>query len=401
MEFEKGLLPKSIGPREAWLALTFVAGLACLALMAFNGWPQAALAALQKPPTPTSAPTEVSAVSGQPLATAALPLTQPLPATSTTVPATATSTPEPLPTPEPTATWFYVIPAQPTPIPTPVLPAVAPFPSSCDGPGRLNILLIGVDGWSDSYTRAARSDTIILLGVNVGEKTARMLSIPRDLWVQLPGLTQVPEARINTAYHYGEYYGVPGGGPALLSATVANTFGLRVDRYIVVNFSAFEQGIDAIGGVDINIPAPIHDDKYPLRDGSGTIAIDFPAGWVHMDGATALIYARTRHDSSDFKRMRRQQQVMFAARDKLLSPETIPQLPALAQVLINAARTDISFDDLGLLGCLAPQIDSSNIQTWVIDSSMTTHATLADGAQVLLPNMDVIVPVLEAFNTGE
>jgi hypothetical protein len=93
--------------------------------------------------------------------------------------------------------------------------------------------------------------------------------------------------------------------------------------------------------------------------------------------------------------------VMFAARDKLLSPETLPQLPALAQVLINAARTDISFDDLGLLGCLAPQIDSSNIQTWVIDSRMVTSTVLADGAQVLLPNMDAILPVLQAFNTGE
>jgi anionic cell wall polymer biosynthesis LytR-Cps2A-Psr (LCP) family protein len=138
-----------------------------------------------------------------------------------------------------------------------------------------------------------------------------------------------------------------------------------------------------------------------LRDGSGTIAIDFPAGQVHMDGATALIYARIRHDTSDFNRMRRQQQVMFAVRDKLISPETLPQLPALAQVLISAVRTDLTLDDIALLGCLAPQIGQNAIQTWVIDSSMVTSTRLADGAQVLLPNMDAITPILQNFNAGE
>jgi LCP family protein required for cell wall assembly len=265
----------------------------------------------------------------------------------------------------------------------------------------MNILLIGIDGFNDNYYRAARSDSIILVGVNFAAKTAQMLSVPRDLWVQLPNLPQVPEARINTAYHYAEFYGLPGGGPAEMTAVIANTFGLRVDRYVVINFSAFEQGVDAIGGIDLNLPAPIHDGSYPLRDGSGTIAIDFPAGPVHMDGVTALIYARLRHDSNDFQRMRRQQQVLFAVRNKLLSPRTLPQLPALAQVLFSSARTDLSFEDIALLGCVAPQVSSEAIQSWVIDSRMTTPTKLADGAQVLLPNLDAILPILENFNTGE
>jgi anionic cell wall polymer biosynthesis LytR-Cps2A-Psr (LCP) family protein len=177
---------------------------------------------------------------------------------------------------------------------------------------------------------------------------------------------------------------------------------LRIDRFAVVNFLAFEQGVDAIGGIDINIPEPIHDGSYPLRDGSGrTIAIDFPAGPVHMDGSTALIYARIRHDSSDFQRMRRQQQVLFAIRDKLLSPETIPHLPALAQVLFSAAHTNLSLEDIALLGCLGPQVNQSAIQTWVIDSSMVQPTRLVDGAQVLLPKMDAILPILQNFNTGE
>jgi anionic cell wall polymer biosynthesis LytR-Cps2A-Psr (LCP) family protein len=182
---------------------------------------------------------------------------------------------------------------------------------------------------------------------------------------------------------------------------LTKTFGLRVDRFVVIDFSAFVQGIDAIGGVDITIPKPIHDDNYPLSDGVGTMVIDFPAGQVHMDGATALIYARIRHDSSDFQRMHRQQQVLFAARDRLLSPATLPKLPALVQVLIGAARTNLSLGDLALLGCLGPQIPVGAIQTWVIDGNMVRDATLPGGAAVLFPNMNASVPVLQQFNTGQ
>ena len=99
--------------------------------------------------------------------------------------------------------------------------------------------------------------------------------------------------------------------------------------------------------------------------------------------------------------MRRQQQVLFAIRDKLLSPEAIPQLPALAQVLSSAVRTDLTVEDTALLGCLGPQINREAIQTWVIDSSLTQPSRLPDGGSVLLPKMEAILPILENFNTGE
>jgi polyisoprenyl-teichoic acid--peptidoglycan teichoic acid transferase len=399
MKFDRKLKTNNYAPSIVWVFVGFWS----LALCVF-----AALAAREPltnmvqarglPPSVTSLVIALPTATWQPEAT-----DTPLPpATVNILPTQApvVASPEPQLI-EPTATRFYVVPAQPTAIPTPQLPEAAAFPTTCDGPGRMNILLIGIDGFNNNYFRAARADTVILLGVNFAAKSAQMLSIPRDLWVQLPGLVQVPEGRINTAYHYGELYSAPGGGPGELAAVLANTFGLRVDRYATVSFTAFEQGIDAIGGVDINIPEPIHDDAYPLRDGTGTIAIDFPAGEVHMDGATALIYARTRHDSSDFQRMRRQQQVLFAVRHQLLRPQTLLQLPALTQALMGATRTDLSFEDLALLGCLGPQIDVSAIQSWVISGNMVQDTRLADGAQVLLPVMDAIVPVLEQFNVGE
>jgi len=391
MKFDDKLLPRIYGPREIGLAALILLALMTL-VVAGTTLLRSPRAVGSNPPTLTTTPPAL------PTATSARkPTATPLPAPTNTPAADLPAPTEPIPT----ATWFYVIPAQPTPVPTPVLPEAAPFPTSCDGPGRMNILLIGIDGFNANNARAARADAIIILGVNFAAKTAQMLSFPRDLWVQLPNLPQVPEARLNAAYHYGELYQVPGGGPAALSAVLANTFGLRIDRYAVVNFLAFEQGVDAIGGIDINLPAPLHDSKYPLRDGSGTIAIDFPAGEVHMDGSTALIYARIRHDSSDFNRMRRQQQVLFAIRNKLLAPETISHVPALAQVLFNAVRTDMTLEDIALLGCLGPQVSREAIQTWVIDNTMAKPTKLPDGAQVLLPDLETISPILQNFNTGE
>ena len=368
----------------------FGAGVALAAMLGAFRSTAPAQSALPTTTAPAVIALAATTSTAAPSATVALaePPSTPIPPTATTIP-------------QPTATWFYIAPYTLSFAPTPALPAAAPFPGSCDGPGRMNIMLVGIDGFSGNYNRPARSDTIIVAGVNFSAKTAQLISFPRDLWVPLPGNLPLAEARINTAYNYGEYYGVPGGGPAELKAVLENTFGLRIDRYVIASFVAFEQGIDAIGGIEVDVPYPIRDPNYPMRSREGTMAIEFPEGRVQMDGGTALIYARIRHDSNDFNRMRRQQQILFAIRDKLLQPSTLPQLPALAQVMFNSVRTDLTFDDLALLGCLGPQVDRNNIQSWVIDSRMVESRLMEDGAQVLIPKMDAIQPVLQAFNAGE
>lgn len=306
------------------------------------------------------------------------------------------------PTPVLRPTGFYVAPANPTPIPTPVLPEAAPFPETCDGPGRMNILIIGMDGRSGNYDRAARADALMLIGVNFGDKTAQLLSIPRDLWVQIPevGANPLHENRINTAYGLGLLSGYAGGGPAFEAYTISQNFGIRVDRTVVLNFTTFEAAIDTVGGVDLDVIKAIHDEKYP-DDQGGSLVLDIPAGAVHMDGRTALMFARTRHQDSDYGRMRRQQQVMMAVRDKLFSPDVVPVLPALAQLLYNSVRTDISWDEVGLLGCVGPQIDGGAITRIVIDSSMVEPFKTESGAAVLRPKMDVIQAALEAFSSGQ
>jgi LCP family protein required for cell wall assembly len=216
----------------------------------------------------------------------------------------------------------------------------------------------------------------------------------------LAPLAALHENRVNTAYELGYLAGYPGGGPAFQAYTISQNFGLRVDRTVVLNFAAFENAVDTIGGVDINVSRAIHDDKYP-DDAGGSLVLDIPAGDVHMDGRTALMYARTRHQDTDFARMRRQQQVMLAVRNKLFSPDVVPVLPSLAQLLYNSVKTDIGWDEVGLLGCVGPQIDSQAITRIVIDSSMVESFKTEAGAAVLRPKMELIQAALEAFSTGQ
>jgi len=131
------------------------------------------------------------------------------------------------------------------------------------------------------------------------------------------------------------------------------------------------------------------------------LAVDIPAGRVHMDGATALIYARTRHQDSDFGRMRRQQEILLAVRDKLFSWEVLPYLPGLAQVTLSLARTDLSLDEVALLGCVGERIGRDRITRLVIEGSLTQPYTTGEGASVLKPVIEKILPLLEIFNSGE
>lgn len=388
---KRGIPRADITALEA-LVLTFACGGAVLVAMTTFGWTPGSAAGVA--PTP---------VAHSELLPSATPLPYPPESASESAGASVI---EPLVLPAtdpPPPTEYFAAHPNPTPRPTPELPPAAPFPESCDGPGRMNILLIGVDTRTSDYSRATRSDAIGVLGINFGDRTAQLLSIPRDLYVSVPGLEaqNVRQGRINIAYSYGELYGYPGGGPALMTDSVAQNFGLRIDRYVVINFSAFENAVDAIGGIDIDVPRAIYDPKYPTDVRGQTMVVSIPAGPVHMDGATALIYARTRHQDSDFGRMRRQQQVLMAVRDKLLSPEVLPHLPSLAQVVFTSVRTDMSLADVGLVGCVGPRIPEEAITRVVIDATMTNDVTFPDGAKVLEPRMEMILPVLEAFNTGQ
>ena len=183
---------------------------------------------------------------------------------------------------------------------------------------------------------ASRSDTMILLTLDPQTKTAGILSIPRDLWVAIPGFQH---GKINTAYYLGDSYELPGGGPALAVKTVETFLGVPVNYYAQIDFGAFVNFIDEIGGVKINVPAEIKIDL--LGTGSKTKKKLNPGVQV-LPGEWALAYARTRYtENGDFDRARRQQQVIMAIRNQILSFDMLPKLvekaPALYSQLASAS----------------------------------------------------------------
>jgi LCP family protein required for cell wall assembly len=272
-----------------------------------------------------------------------------------------------------------------------------PAPVVVESP-RINVLLMGIDrrggtGWG------YRSDTMIIVTVDPVNHTAGMMSIPRDLQLPIPGNG---EARINTANVYGYKYAYPGGGPALLKRTIESNFGIPLDYYIMVDFDAFTEIVDTLGGVDVNVPRTLHDTKYPdpkPGDPHAYKTVHFDAGWQQMGGTRALEYARSRMSTSDFDRAKRQQQILLAIREKALNLNLIPKLPALATTMLDTIKTDMTLDEVIELARLAPQIDLGNIKSVVIQKPLVYGYRTESGGAVQLPKWDLINPVVDDLFT--
>lgn len=211
-------------------------------------------------------------------------------------------------------------------------------------PAPLDILVLGVDARAgEGY--ATRTDSIMLIGLNPRGLQTSLLSIPRDLFIDTPGYGL---QRINTINVLGEME-AEGRGPALLTDAIDFSFGVRPDRYVRLNFAAFVELIDAVGGVDIDVQRAIYDPQYPTPDG-GVELVEFEVGWQHMNGETALKYARTRHSDDDYFRAGRQQQVIDAFLSKLINPLTWPTASA---ALTRNVDTNIGVFDMLLYAPVA------------------------------------------------
>jgi len=264
---------------------------------------------------------------------------------------------------------------------------------------RVNVLLLGIDERT-SQNGPWRTDTMIVLTVDPATKTAGMLSIPRDLWVSIPGFG---ENRINTAHFLGDLKEYPGGGPALAKKTVQLNLGIPIHYYVRVNFVGFEKVIDTMGGIDIDVLQEINDPKYPDNN-FGYDPLYIPAGYHHMDGELALKYARTRHGNSDFDRIKRQQQVIMAVYDRVMQlgllPQMLPRLPQLVDSVGDAIQTDIPLSELWALGQLVREIDRDRIKAGAIDETMTKPITTPQGQQILWPDREKIRPLIDELFTN-
>jgi len=266
-----------------------------------------------------------------------------------------------------------------------------------NGGSRVNIVFFGLRGGDISGEGCpACTDTIILLTVDPSSKTAGMLSIPRDMWVNIPGFGY---SRINTAWTMGEAARLPSGGPGLAMETVSQFIGVPVHYYVQVDFDTFISFIDLINGIDVYI-----DEEMTLElTGGGRDHIGLPCcGVQHMNGKRALAYARCRKESQgcsggDVGRAERQQKVIMAVRDKVLAPKQFPlllaQAPQIYEAFSAGVHTNLSLEDAMKLAVLAKDIPAGSIKRGVIDNNMALFATVTlDGVEssVLRPVPDLI-----------
>ena len=266
-----------------------------------------------------------------------------------------------------------------------------------DGASRINIAFFGLRG-DDGHGEGCPTctDTIMVLTVDPVTKTAGMLSIPRDMWVNIPGAGY---SRINTAWAIGENAKLPGGGPALAMQTVSQFIGVPIHYYVQVDFGTFVSFINLIGGIDVYVEERMVLD--PLGEGPDHFVLK-PGDYRHLTGPRALAYARCRHESQgcsggDVGRAKRQQQVILAIRDKVLEGETfatlITQAPQLYAEFSSGIHTNMSLEDAIQLAVLGKDIRVEDIKRGVIDTTMAIPAdTTINGvpANVLRPVPDLI-----------
>jgi LCP family protein required for cell wall assembly len=255
-------------------------------------------------------------------------------------------------------------------------------------PTRESVLIMGSDARPDEIKRGVvgRTDTLLLFVADRTTPKVAMVSVPRDLWVAIPAHG---EERINAAFELG--------GNQAAKQTVSNVLGQRVDRFAVVGLQGVRDVVDAAGGVDVTVAQAIHDDTYPTDD-YGYQTVDIPAGRQHMDGDTALKYARTRHQDSDFGRIARQQQVLAAVRTAMLNPVNWPRLPAVLAAVGGSIKSDVTPLDAIAIGAAILR-DPGDPDRLVIDATLVTPITGADGAYLLEPKPD-LKPTVARFLGG-
>jgi LCP family protein required for cell wall assembly len=289
-------------------------------------------------------------------------------------------------------------------LPPPVTAPEVALPPAWDGASRINILFIGLD-YRDWQVNEGppRSDTMILFTVDPITKTAGMLSIPRDLWVNTPGYGY---GRINMAYPSGEGSKLPGGGAGLAMKTVEQLLGVPVHYYAQVDFNTFTEIVNRLGCITIIPEETLILD--PVGEGLDHVKIT-AGGERELCGWKVLAYARTRKtEGGDTDRSRRQQQVIFALQKKIFDPEVFPSLilqaPQMYSELSHGIHTNMPLEDAIKLAILGKDIDPASIKTGIIDASMVTFDNTVLGGQaasIMKPIADKIRVLRdEIFTSG-
>ncbi len=255
-----------------------------------------------------------------------------------------------------------------------------------NGKTSLTILVLGVDRRSDGGDQNA--DVIIVAELDVAGHTLSGVSIPRDLLVNIPG---VGPDKINTSYNYGVLSDPadPASGVAYVRNTVEAAFGISIDGYILIDFDGFEGVVDALGGIDVEVPYTIVDNKYPTDD-YGIETITFNAGPQRMDGEAALKYVRTRHADSDDARRQRQIDVILAILSEGRSLGSIAKADSLIVSVGEAIQTSFGLEEQLTLARLARLMTESSVSIANIEEPLVQSAWTEDGKWVYLADEDAL-----------
>ncbi|MDQ6711003.1 MAG: LCP family protein [Candidatus Dormibacteraeota bacterium] len=272
---------------------------------------------------------------------------------------------------------------------------------------RLNILLVGYGG--PGHDGPYLTDSLMLLSIKPGSRQAVMISLPRDLWVKIPALPNNGSltGKLNSAYAIGtDHTAYPNvrsawktstGGGDLAAATVSQITGQHIDYWVGVDFKAFRDVVNALGGVRVAVPTPLDDPSYPLGETASTTHIHFNAGPQQLNGERALEYARSRETTSDFDRSRRQQLILLAVRQRALSLNAVPRLFSLLSALQDNVRTNLRPAEMQQLANLTGQLKEKDIRHVGIDTSNLLRSTVSGDGQYILVPLDPTYATLQRY----
>ncbi len=252
--------------------------------------------------------------------------------------------------------------------------------------GRYTIIVGGLDRRpGDENSLTYLTDSLLLVSIDRQNNSVGILSIPRDLWVEIPG--EENRHRINRANLIGEIRNPGGGGPYLLQQTLSLNFGMRVHNYVLLDFQALIDVVDELGGIEVSIDYTINDERFPDMN-YGYDPFYLPPGTHLLDGYNALRFARTRHGNNDVFRAQRQQQVLDAIRDRILSMDFLQLLlkaPAILQSLSDNIHTGLGYQEIIELAVFAKDIKREDITMGVLNFDYMQEYVTEDQQQVLVP----------------
>lgn len=265
-----------------------------------------------------------------------------------------------------------------------------------EGDGRVNIVLLGVGG--GDHAGGTLSDTIMVASLDVKTKDVAIVSVPRDLYVKIPGYGS---DKINAAHAYGEKYKYEGGGGALAKETLEENLGVPIHYYARINFNGFKKAIDVVGGIDITNKTTLYDPEYPCDNNQyRSCGYTLKPGQYHLNGLQALKYARCRKGTcgDDYGRAARQQEVLVALRKKAMSLGTLSnptKIAGLIDVVGGNFKTDLSFSEIKKLVSIGKDIDTNKIISKVLTNNPNDGSTplvqngSIGGASVVIPTAGV------------